>query len=598
MSNTVSTLVIIPSYEPPQSFVDYVRDLMANDGCEVLVVNDGSGERYAPVYAALTDLPGCTVIGYDINRGKGGALKYAFAYCQAHYSDAVTFATADCDGQHRTHDVLHVADTARQHPGKLVLGVRDFNAPNVPARSRSGNLQTRRIFRFLYRLNLSDTQTGLRAFSYSMLPSLLAIHGDRFEYEMNMLIVLHKQGVELLESPIETVYEAKPDDVERISHFRTFRDGVRVIGTLFKNLGWYMISSVVSALLDVLAFYFLIRFLFVDGATGLTPALNNLCATVAARIFSSIFNFIFNFKLVFNGKSRRAVFRYYLLWLAQLSASYGIVCLWSLLIPDIAILLTLLKGASDLCLAILSYQIQSRWVFAEHRQRDRLHFYGPFFRLCRRGYSLFNRRYRSFVVPDEQTPAIYLCRHLNMHGPFKVAQSLTFDTHLMILHCFTNFKECYRQYADYTFTARTGKRGIRATIGRIKAFFGALFVPLIVRSSRPVPVYRGGADTMVTMRAAMRFLDQGENVTLFPDVDYTADASTAGRIYEGFFWLEKLYYRKHKTHLPFVTLTVDDEKREIRESGRVSFRDGIPFEEELPRVSAEVTALLMTGADR
>ena len=220
MTSEKRIIAIIPSYEPPHSFVSYVRELLSKRVNEVVVVNDGSNQKYKSIYDELNGIDGCIVLGYENNHGKGYALKTALSYCKENYGENDVFVTADCDGQHFSDDVINIADSAYEHPGKLILGARDFTDPSVPARSRSGNIQTRRVFKFLYRISLSDTQTGLRGFSYSLLDDLIKIGGNRFEYEMNMLIVLHKNHVDIIEVPIKTIYNEKSDDVERVSLFK------------------------------------------------------------------------------------------------------------------------------------------------------------------------------------------------------------------------------------------------------------------------------------------------------------------------------------------------------------------------------------------
>ena len=37
-------------------------------------------------------------------------------------------------------------------------------------------------------MNVSDTQTGLRVIPMSWLPKLLTVEGERYEFEMNMLL--------------------------------------------------------------------------------------------------------------------------------------------------------------------------------------------------------------------------------------------------------------------------------------------------------------------------------------------------------------------------------------------------------------------------
>ena len=364
MKNQSKVVVIIPAYEPPSAFIDYSKSLIDEGFGAVVVVNDGSNEKYDYVFDSISKIEGCTVISYGENHGKGYALKTAFKHCKEAYDDSYVFVTADCDGQHLIKDVKNVAATAREHQSELVLGSRDFSLDHVPARSRAGNVNIRRMFRFFYGLSLSDTQTGLRACSYFMLDKLIDVKGDRFEYEMNMLIILHKSHYSILEVPIETVYEQKADDVEKVSHFKTISDSVKVMATLFQNLGWYVISASVSAIIDIVLFFLLVNYAPFE--------MNVLVATLGARIISSIVNFSINYKVVFNGRSLKSIFKYYILWTLQLSASYGFASfanyLFGTLITGLTptvvnLFTTLFKGAFDLCLSVISYQVQSRWVF-------------------------------------------------------------------------------------------------------------------------------------------------------------------------------------------------------------------------------------------
>lgn len=366
MIDLSNVVVIIPAYEPSKNFIDYANELLKNSFLQLIVINDGSQKKYDEVFTNIEKMERVTLLSYEENHGKGYALKTAFKYCKENYAKGVVFVTCDCDGQHLVKDVLAVAENSYCNPEKFTLGVRDFNNAKVPKRSAMGNKNTRFLYNFLYGIKLTDTQTGLRGFSYELLDKLIDISGDRFEYEMNQLIKLHKQEVEIEEVPIETIYEDKPDDVEKRSHFKTFSDSLRVVGVLLRNLNWYLVSSAVSAIIDIVAFYLLSKYVFINGAN----AFNVLYATVSARIISSIFNFIFNFKFVFNGKSKRAVFRYYILWTVQLSCSYGLASLWKLAFPtnDLVLLLTICKGATDLMLSVLSYQIQSRWVFKNKKR--------------------------------------------------------------------------------------------------------------------------------------------------------------------------------------------------------------------------------------
>ena len=594
--NNSNTVVIIPAYEPPTSFYDYLILLSECGFRKLIVVDDGSGEKYSSVFEKAEKLPSVTLISYSENRGKGHALKTALSYCKTHFNESCVFVTADCDGQHLSGDVVRVAEAAAKQPHTLVLGARDFSLECVPKRSRTGNIFTRRAFSLLYGISLSDTQTGLRAFSYSLLDELLKISGERFEYEMNMLISLHKKDIRIFEEKISTVYAEEADGCERVSHFRTVSDSLRVLGILFRSLGRYFFSSAVSAVIEVSAFFLFTSMML--RLTDLSPAIKMLVPTVSARILSSVFNFILNFKLVFGGEKKGALKRYYLLWTVQLGVSYGIACLLNLAFArlpieaiEITALITLGKAVCDLIIAVFSYQIQSRWVFARDK-KGAPRFYGAYLKFWRVIYNLFVKKYKSSVTPPDSEPCVYVSRHLNTRAPIRICQSIGFDLHFFVLANFFGFRNIYKQYSTYTFTERYKRRGIARILAKIAAFFAALWLAPLIKSIEAIPVHRGGSDSMITFRRAMEYLDRGESLVLFPDIDYTADEGVPSEIYTGFLYLEKMYYRKHRRHLTFVAVSVDKPSKIITETGRVRFESD-DFKEELPRVAEKIHSLLI-----
>ena len=130
----------------------------------------------------------CAATGHDhfassSEPRKGCGTETAFRYLLDSGVAGGTVVTVDADGQHLPADVRSVCDAAHQHPDALILGVRQFG-PDTPARSQIGNRLASALFHAASRRPLRDTQTGLRAFSVHMLPWLLDIPGERYEYEM------------------------------------------------------------------------------------------------------------------------------------------------------------------------------------------------------------------------------------------------------------------------------------------------------------------------------------------------------------------------------------------------------------------------------
>jgi len=548
-------IVIIPSYEPEESFVEYAK-LVLSRADKLVVVNDGSNESFDGIFNEIKKLDNAEVIEYRPNHGKGYALKQAFQYCVDNYGNNDIIITADCDGQHKVEDVFKVYNVVSDHPEGLVLGSRDFDQKNVPPKSKAGNKNIRRIFKFFYGINVNDTQTGLRGFTVGLAEKFLEIKGDRFEYEMAQLIFAQKRNIPIYETPITTVYPDEPQDHK--SHYRPFRDSMRVLGVTLRNFNWYMLSSAVSAILDVMIFWIVARILFTQ-----TTAVNTLIATVSARVCSSIANFAFNWKFVFGGASKKSIFKYYILWFCQLGASYGLVFLFG---NFLGFNLVAAKVIGDIGLAIISYQIQCHWVF----KHESTTFYGPlgsFALFCARKTS---KRYTSFVIPYNDEPVVYVCKNLHMHGPFTMLKWIGFDIHHMTLSVFFNYKEAYNQYANFTFTEKVGKKKKKFNL---KASISAWFVPKLVKSMRAIPTYRGGNNALSTFKCALEHLKNGEAVSVCPDMEYTSGYDKVSDIYNGFLLLSRLYKKETGKDLKFIPIIIDDERKRITQGEPIIVED-------------------------
>ena len=210
-------IILIPAYKPDESLVRLAQQITELDAhAEILVVDDGSGSTYVPIFTELAILV-VTIIAHPANRGKGAALRTGLAWARMHRSDQIV-VTADADGQHLPRDILRVgAKTERMASigtRALVLGVRtlpdtraEFTEPTVPLRSRLGNALTVGFFTLATGTRIADTQTGLRGFTTQMIDWALSLRGDKYEYEFSMLLRASRAGVELIELPIVKVYE-------------------------------------------------------------------------------------------------------------------------------------------------------------------------------------------------------------------------------------------------------------------------------------------------------------------------------------------------------------------------------------------------------
>ena len=281
------------------------------------------------------------------------AANFRFEYCIKNRPDIDGVVTVDGDNQHKAADILKCCEKMAECKDKVVLGVRNFSGKDVPFKSRFGNNMTSFVFKFACGLNISDTQTGLRAIPRQYLELFDKVKGERFEYETNMLLEFKQSHIDFVEVPIETVYIEE----NASTHFNPIKDSLKIYGVIFK----FLFSSIASSVIDLAMFALISALMFgkLDGSIRI------FTATLGARIISSLFNYTFNRKAVFNSKSgvKSSIVRYYILCACQLCVSYGLVYLVTSVLSLGQVLTVVAKAIIDTILFVISFQIQRRWVF-------------------------------------------------------------------------------------------------------------------------------------------------------------------------------------------------------------------------------------------
>ena len=358
-----ATAIVLPSLDPDTKFQKVIEGLLTAGFRYVVIVDDGSCAERKHFFEEAAQKPGCVVLTHEVNRGKGRALKTAFSYVREKLPELAGVITIDGDGQHLTEDIIACGQRMLEQENSVVLGCRDFSLPGIPPRSVAGNRTTSRFFRLLFGIQLSDTQTGLRAIPASCLETFCNIEGERFEYETNMLLYMKRLGIPFLEQPITTVYD--PEDYS--SHYNAVKDSLRISKVMLRFLvtgsGFrYLVSSFLSFLLDNGLYRLLFSVLGGRLAVDAVSPVAQLCARVA----SSLFNFNMNDRFVFKNTSGhgKALLKYYCLCIPQTLVST--VCLTALVsameirAPGLAMWIKILV---ETVLFFISYFIQKKWVF-------------------------------------------------------------------------------------------------------------------------------------------------------------------------------------------------------------------------------------------
>lgn len=366
MEYASKTAVVIPAYKPDDRLPPYVQALREAGIGRIVIIDDGSGADYRPLFDQIPEDDIVHTIHYEPNGGKGVALRRGMAWLEENAAAQQIIVTADSDGQHTVKDVLRMAESLSENSDGLLLGSRDFSQPDVPFKSRNGNRITSTVFKLLYGVWVSDTQTGLRGFHRDLLPMMGQVKGDRYEYEMNVLIECARRRIAMRPLSIQTVYENNNEG----SHFRAFRDSARIYSVILGGFFKFISASLISFLVDYFLYLLLnnvfkahvpaleheFRFLFIHflARIGL--------ATVLARLVSGVTNFVLNRSFVFTDKASvsKTFPRYLVVFFLIMVLSAGLTSslhLWLGLSEN------LIKIPVDLLLFFLSYYLQRKWVF-------------------------------------------------------------------------------------------------------------------------------------------------------------------------------------------------------------------------------------------
>lgn len=341
MENQSGIIVLIPAYKPDERMVQLVRELRDKQ-LDVLLVDDGGQAAYAHLFEQCREL-GAEVAVHAVNMGKGRALKTGINAALLRWPQLRAIVTADADGQHTPTDILRLIEAENEHPNTLVLGSRQFTG-NVPFKSRWGNRITRAVYALASGVHVYDTQTGLRVLPRCALEDMARIDGERYEYEMNVLLKLRDMKIGVFEVPIETIYI----DDNAGSHFNPVRDALRIYMVIFK----YLFSSITSFAVDY-ALYWLFLWLGVS----------NFISYALARLVSSQVNYHLNKHTVFSGRGgRHSMAKYYALAVVQGAIGAGLVQVLPGVIPLSA---AVIKIPVDLVLFAISFVIQRDYVFGK-----------------------------------------------------------------------------------------------------------------------------------------------------------------------------------------------------------------------------------------
>lgn len=207
-SNKTPVTIVMPAHNEETTIVAAIKRVFSVVDPElevtVVAVNDGSKDGTLQAIHSIKD-PRVKVISYPENRGKGFALKLGLGQTTTEF---VGYLDADLDLHP---DALMKAFTQliSESNVDVVVGSK-LHPDSVVSYSKLRSLfsATYRLFvQALFSFDISDTQTGLKAFRRQPLMNVLSLcESEGWAFDLELLARLNREGAHMVEIPITLDY--------------------------------------------------------------------------------------------------------------------------------------------------------------------------------------------------------------------------------------------------------------------------------------------------------------------------------------------------------------------------------------------------------
>ena len=268
--------VLLPCYNEEAAVGKVIADFKrVLPEAEIFVYDNNSTDNSAAIAAAA----GARVVPVP-QQGKGNVVRQMFRDIEA---DCCLMADADD---------TYPAEAARDLIAPVLDGSMDMVTGdrlsttyyNINKRKfhNFGNFLVCTMIRVLFKHKVSDVMTGYRAFSRRFVKNFPVLNGG-FELETEMTIFALERRLNIKEIPVE--YRDRPEG--SVSKLNTYKDGLRVIFTIFRSLREYrpmFFFGILAVICFALAIGFFIP-VFIDFVnTGKVPRFPTLICSVCSGV--------------------------------------------------------------------------------------------------------------------------------------------------------------------------------------------------------------------------------------------------------------------------------------------------------------------------
>lgn len=217
--------VVMPVYNESATIQRVVERVLGNHiEKELIIVDDGSTDGTRDYLRTLQD-PRVKVLFHERNQGKGAALQTGFAQATG---DVII--VQDADLEYNPRDYVNLLRPILDDNADVVYGSRFLGGPHrvLFVWHYLGNRFLTLLTNLLYNVNLTDMETGYKAFKRDVLQRI-TIRSKSFAFEVEFTAKAAKRHLRIFETPVS--YAGRMyDEGKKI----TWKDGLIALGCLLK----------------------------------------------------------------------------------------------------------------------------------------------------------------------------------------------------------------------------------------------------------------------------------------------------------------------------------------------------------------------------
>lgn len=242
--------VLIPCYNESKTIKKVVEDFRRELPEAKIYVYDNNSKDDTDKIAKEAG----AIVRYETRQGKGNVIRTMFREI-----DAECYIMVDGDDTYPAESAKMLVKDVLEENVDMVVGDRlssTYFKENKRPFHNVGNVTVRALINRIYKSDIRDVMTGLRAFSYKFVKTF-PVMSKGFELETEMTIHCLDKNLKIKNEIIE--YRDRPEG--SVSKLNTVSDGIKVIKTIFgfyKNYKPLNFFAIIAAMMAIVGLVFFI----------------------------------------------------------------------------------------------------------------------------------------------------------------------------------------------------------------------------------------------------------------------------------------------------------------------------------------------------